>query len=83
VDDEKRPSVGRNKAKAECDGKLKTPEAVIVIGEKLDKLIEVQDASKKERQKVIESQQRLSCEKLQTTKFAKRQQCLIFTKNYC
>lgn len=72
VDGEERP-MGRDKCKAERDGKRKVrePEVVTVIGEKLEKLIEVQNASREERKKVIETQQHLSSQQLEAARLAK------------
>ncbi|PNT75910.1 hypothetical protein BRADI_1g41684v3, partial [Brachypodium distachyon] len=79
LEKEERP-IGRHKAKAERAGKSKAreaPEGVIVLGEKLDKFIEVQATSRQERQKVIESQQRMSSDKVDAARLAKETKMLV------
>jgi hypothetical protein len=68
LEDEKRPELGRDKAKAERAGKGKAKEVSRELGEKLDKFIEVNNQSMEERQKVIESQVFLSNRQLETAK---------------
>ncbi|PNT72694.1 hypothetical protein BRADI_2g47930v3, partial [Brachypodium distachyon] len=78
LEKEERP-IGRHKAKAERAGKHKAreaPEGVIVLGGKLDKFIEVQATSRQERQKVIESQQRMSGDKVDAARLAKETKML-------
>jgi hypothetical protein len=65
---EKRPSAGRDKAKAERAGKRKSGGLSQELGERLDKFIEVNNQSVEDRQKVIESQVLLSNQQLETAK---------------
>lgn len=65
---EERPKAGRDKAKAERAGKGKSGGISQELGERLDKFIEVNNQSKEERQKVIDSQVLLSNQQLETAK---------------
>ncbi|KAM0913931.1 hypothetical protein ACQ4PT_011846 [Festuca glaucescens] len=61
---EKRPSAGRDKAKAERAGKGKSGGLSQELGERFDKFIEVNNQSMEDRQKVIDSQVLLSNQQL-------------------
>ncbi|CAO2153139.1 unnamed protein product [Urochloa humidicola] len=56
--------IGQKKAKDECNGKRKAPEAISAIGEKLDKIIEASTKA----EKLTEAQQSLADKKLEVAK---------------
>ncbi|KAI5016738.1 hypothetical protein ZWY2020_006589 [Hordeum vulgare] len=65
---EERPSSGRDKSKTERAGKGKSGGLSQELGERLDKLIEVNNQSMEDRKKVIDSQVLLSNQQLETAK---------------
>ncbi|XP_062181718.1 glutathione S-transferase T3-like [Phragmites australis] len=64
--------IGRNKAKAERNGKprVQDPEVIVLLGEKIDKFIEGQTIAKQNRIMVTEEQRRMSTEKLEAARLA-------------
>ncbi|XP_051179378.1 uncharacterized protein [Lolium perenne] len=78
---EKRPSAGRDKAKAERAGKGKSGGLSQELGERLDKFIEVNNQSMEDRQKVIDSQVLLSNQQLETAKINNKTKMLdVYSK---
>ncbi|KAL6841640.1 hypothetical protein ACP4OV_028579 [Aristida adscensionis] len=68
----KRP-IGRDAARAERDGKRKSHsqeavDGVVLLGEQIDKVVEVQNKAHLERQKTTEAQQRMSSERLEAAR---------------
>lgn len=81
MESEERPEAGRDKSKVERAGKRKSGGLSQVLGERLDKFIEVNNQSMEDRQKVIDIQVLLSNQQHETAKINNKTKLLdVYTK---